>query len=274
MTVLAATSWNTNADMIADAVVPLGYIKPSDRVIDVTYGGGKWWTKYQHPPELFIGCVETQAAVHEQYAAHPESELSIVRVVPDYRNMRVSSNDYQEQFDVVVFDPPYVAMGGRATSTIPDFVDRYGLENAGTTPALLQADNMLGLRECTRVVSPGGLILVKCQNYISSGKLFPAVHMTWKHATEVLGLAVQDELTMVGHVRQQPPTTKCKACDGEGELFDDSMSVVGISGGRIAYAQCDACEGKGGKPRSVQHARQNASTLFVFRKPKPRRTKK
>lgn len=271
MTVLAATSWNTNADMIADAVVPLGYIKPTDRVIDVTYGGGKWWTKHQHPPELFIGCCESPTAAMDAFLTNPDTDLVTRRILPDYRHM---PDTWANSFDVVVFDPPYVAMGGRATSTIPDFVDRYGLENAGTTPALLQADNMLGLRECTRVVRPGGLILVKCQNYISSSKLFPAVHMTWRHATEVLGLAVQDELTMVGHVRQQPTTTKCKACDGEGELFDDSMSVVGIPGGRIAYAQCDVCEGKGGKPRSVQHARQNASTLFVFRKPKPRRTKK
>jgi hypothetical protein len=45
MTVLAASYWKTNADMIVD-VVRLGYIRPTDRVIDLTFGRGKWWTKY------------------------------------------------------------------------------------------------------------------------------------------------------------------------------------------------------------------------------------
>lgn len=201
MTVLAATSRTSNASLIADAVVPLGYIKPTDRVIDVTYGRGLWWKKYRHPDELFIGCVETAPMMGEV----PETDWFNLRVLPDYKDMRVASNDYQEQFDVVCFDPPYISMGGRDTSRIPDFMDRFGLQDACATPKLLQLDNMLALRECVRICRPGGLLLVKCANYISSGKFFPGVHLTWEWAMNTYDLTQVDEFTMVGHSRAQPP---------------------------------------------------------------------
>lgn len=180
MTVLAVTSWRDNASLIADAVVPLGYIKPTDRVIDVTYGRGLWWNKYQHP-----GPFAAMTGEHVDYRSMPEIA--------------------QASFDVVAYDPPYVAMGGRATSKLPDFMDRFGLENAATTPRELHWDNTKGLRECARICRPGGLILVKCCSYVSSGKMFAGSHMMWLFATDTLGLELVDEFTMVGHSRAQPP---------------------------------------------------------------------
>ena len=47
MSITAATKWPTNAEMIVD-IVELGYIRPNDSVIDLTFGGGKWWTLYAH----------------------------------------------------------------------------------------------------------------------------------------------------------------------------------------------------------------------------------
>lgn len=56
MSITAATKWPTNAEMIVD-IVELGYIRPNDSVIDLTFGGGKWWTLYAHAG-LFVANVD------------------------------------------------------------------------------------------------------------------------------------------------------------------------------------------------------------------------
>ena len=52
----------------------------------------------------------------------------------DFRSMPFDDNS----FDVVAYDPPYAAKGGRDTSTIDDMDARFGLHDAPATPALLQ----------------------------------------------------------------------------------------------------------------------------------------
>lgn len=49
--IMAIGQWRTNADMIADAVVPLGYLHEDWVTLDPTYGYGKWWTRWK-PREL------------------------------------------------------------------------------------------------------------------------------------------------------------------------------------------------------------------------------
>lgn len=44
--VLAATRWATNADLIVDCV-RLGYLRATDHVLDPTYEGGRWWTRFR-----------------------------------------------------------------------------------------------------------------------------------------------------------------------------------------------------------------------------------
>jgi len=258
MTVTAATKWPTNADMIVD-IVELGYIKPTDRVIDLTYGGGKWWTHYTHPGD-FIGCVETPEQTTQ------DEQAAWLCVLPDYRDVFIPSFGYTEQFDVVVFDPPYVSMGGRATSGLPDFMGRYGLENAATTPELLQADNELGLREAMKITKPGGLILAKCAPYISSGVRKDG---DWwaRDAALAMGLTIHDMLIHIGDVRAQPKDGPCKACGGSGE------TAVVVVGEVVGVQVCHKCKGTGRIERKVKHARNNYSVCFVFRKPKPRKVK-
>lgn len=267
MTVTAATKWKSNAEMIVD-IVELGYIKPTDRVIDLTFGGGKWWTEYHHPGP-FIACVETgDGMVSHLDGADVPWYAPGLRVVPDYRDLRAASNNCEEQFDVVVFDPPYVSMGGRATSGLPDFMDRYGLENAATTPELLQADNELGLREAMRITKPGGLILAKCAPYISSGVRKEG---DWwaRDAALAMGLTVHDMLIHVGDVRAQPKDGPCQKCEGSGRVNVVTAGVV------VGIDPCSKCAGTGRIPRQVKHARNNYSVLFCFRRPpvRKRRTK-
>jgi hypothetical protein len=179
MTILAATAWPTNGHLIADVFGLYRYMIGEDPdVLDPTYGKGNWWTI--HRPTRLTAPVRADGW---DFTAMP--------------------GEWTNRFDVVAYDPPYVSVGGRKTTGIADMHDAYGLTDAPATPALLQALINDGLNECTRVTRPGGLILVKCQDYISSGKLWIGTHHTLTHALS-LGLELVDRLEHHGGVRPQP----------------------------------------------------------------------
>lgn len=176
MTVLAATKWRTNAQLIDD-VRALGYIKPHDRVLDVTYGCGGWWKVYR--PE------------------HLDFHDIILDGV-DFRDLPEEDDSY----DVVAFDPPYVCPGGRETSTISNFYQRYGLRDTPRTPSELQRYNNEGLKECLRVSC--GYVFAKCKDYVSGGKLFLGTHWTLSCALDN-GAELVDKLVHLGNPGPQPP---------------------------------------------------------------------
>lgn len=253
MTVLAAASWPTNADLIAD-VARLYY--RGGEVCDPTYGRGLWWTKFQ-PAVLIRSDV---AAKGQTVAAH------------DFTRLPYESG----RFAVVAFDPPYVCTGGRETSTLPDFNDRYGLVDTPRTPGALVAQNIAGLAECARVVQPGGTIWLKSMDYIWSGRLQPVTHLMICAGLE-LGLQLEDRFEHVGHVRAQPLDGKCRACDGEGVTPFERLTLPQRrewqAGPLPRLVACEPCGGTGRIARRVAHARRNLSTLLVFRRPRaPRRS--
>lgn len=176
MTIRAFHAWKNNAELIHD-VHRLGYIREDDTVLDVTYGKGKWWTEFK-PKKLLK---------HDLY------KLDGV----DFRDLPEEDNSV----DVVAFDPAYVSTGGRATTTIPEMYDAYGMVEAASTPLGVQSDINSGLEEANRVSRR--IVLVKCQNYISSGKLFLGAIHTVNHALS-LGMEVVDIFTMVTSPRPQP----------------------------------------------------------------------
>lgn len=225
--------WRSNAELIARGVVPLGFLRPEDRVLDPTFGNGVWWKEWA-PLELL----------------HHDLDQDGV----DFRSLPHGDGS----FDVVAFDPPYVCTGGRETSTIGDFNDRYGLRNAPRTPEALAEMNERGLEECWRVVKRGGLVLAKTANYVWSGKLFIGAHRTLDHALAV-GFVVEDWFVYTGGVRAQPERTrKCGTCAGSGV-------VAGVEGEAV---DCGPCGGSGRTASGQAHARQNVSYLYVLRRPK------
>lgn len=225
--VLAAHRWPTNAHLIED-VARLGYLRAGDVTLDPTFGEGVWWKRWS--PETLIKHGPELDGV--DFRALPEDSGSV---------------------DAAAYDPPYVCVGGRSTSGLTEFFARYGLGDAPRTPALLQALINEGLRECTRVVRPGGIILVKCADYVWSGHFWAGTHRTLSWAEWPLQLELVDRFEFIGNVRAQPKRTrKHAACKGAG---------------------CDDCV-EGRVPSEAQHARRNLSTLFVLRKPTPRRAKK
>lgn len=159
--ILAAQAWKTNADLITD-VHSLGLLRDEDLTLDPTYGGGLWWTKWR-PKRLIRNS--------------------------DYWDFRAAP--FKDScFDAVAYDPPYVAKGGRDTSGTPDMDARYGMYDCPPTPKLLQELINDGLTEMVRVTKAGGVVLVKCQTYVSSGKLWLGTHHTLTHALE-LGCEVE-----------------------------------------------------------------------------------
>lgn len=119
----------------------------------------------------------------------------------DFRRLPDQSNT----FDAIAFDPPYVSVGGRKTTTLPDMHDRFGLTDAPKSPEGVQRLINAGLTELKRVLKPRGVLLVKCQDYISSGKFWAGTYFTQRHALDVLDLEMLDRLEHVSGIRPQPP---------------------------------------------------------------------
>lgn len=188
MLVLAATAWKSNAEMI-EAVHQLGYLKDSDHVLDPTYGRGTWWKNWQ--------------------------PKSLIRGLSDFRSMPF----YNGEFDAIAFDPPYVSVGGRKTTTLGEYHNRYGMDDAPTSPAGVQEDINLGLRECHRVLKPKGILIVKCQDYISSGKFWNGTFFTQLYAIQTLGMTMIDRLEHIGSARPQPHATQVHARRNLSTLF-------------------------------------------------------
>lgn len=211
--VYAVTTWPTNAELIAD-VARLGYIKQTDRVLDPTFCNGIWWKKFK--PDNLV-------------TYHREKDGS---------DFRLLGNEEDESFDVIAYDPPYVAPGGIKTSTIPEFHKRFGMAEGGaedrmfSSPAELQDLIDDGLTEMTRLVRKKGFVLVKGMNYVSSGRVWWGVDKIKRHA-ENLRLNLVDEFIHQGGGRPQEK-------------------------GRTR---------KDGSPSTQQHARRNHSNLLVLQKP-------
>lgn len=162
----------SNGVLIATAA-RLGYLGgPSTTVLDTTYGRGSFWTRYR-PPRL-------------------------VRTVSDFR--RLPHPD--DSVPVVVFDPPYISTGSRETSTIDDFYDRFGLgELKGWRSIRRLIDD--GLTDCARVVAPRGRLLVKCMDYVESGrKVWNTFHVAGEG--ERLGLRLLDRFIHITGGGAQP----------------------------------------------------------------------
>lgn len=167
----------SNAEMISQ-VAEL-YLKDDMIILDPTYGRGMWWKKWK--PKILVA-------------------RDLATTGHDYTHMP----DPNETFDAVAFDPPYVVKGGRETSGITEFDDRYGLKNAAKTPKKLLEETKIGLSECFRVVKPGGIVLLRTMSYISSGKRVPAV-TELAHYASTIGFEELDMLIYANKGRMQPP---------------------------------------------------------------------
>lgn len=171
--------WSTNAELIADIATGLGYITEWDRVLDCTYGLGKFWDLYR--PKMLV-----KSDINPRF--------------DDVDKQDFTQLPYADgTFDVVVFDPPYKLNG-----TDQGEGARYGVE----TPQSLSARLHLirdGLCECIRVTKLGGMIMVKCQDQVANGAV------QWQRFevhgwAKAKGARLTDMFDMLGG-REQPDGT-------------------------------------------------------------------
>ena len=147
-----------NADLIVD-LVTLGFLHDGMKVIDLTYGKGRFWTKYR-PPLLTTNDLDPSTdAVHHV----------------DYRTAATDHPLWADHFDFTVLDPPYGLRG-----TVNDTNGDYGL---GEYMPVEDRHVMmrLAMYEAVRLTKPRGLLLFKCQEQTCNGRKYnqPAMAYDW-----------------------------------------------------------------------------------------------
>lgn len=169
--------------MIADALSL--WWRPGETVLDPTYGQGGFYRIFE-PPGLIR---------HDKYT------LDGV----DYRFLP----EEDESVDVVIFDPPYVSTGGRDTSTLDEFNESYGVLSSAVTPEDQSLEIRGGIFEAYRVLrygvpeEHGGILMVKCCNYISGTHFFPGRRFVELDAVRA-GFTQVDELVLFSGPGAQP----------------------------------------------------------------------
>jgi hypothetical protein len=162
------TSYQGNNNLLIEKVAAL-YLHEGDRIADVTYGKGVFWrnidtSKYQFFPSDIMTC--------------PTASF-------DFRNLPYGDND----FDAAVLDPPYVHNPGSMIIN-----DNY--KNKETTKGFYHKDIIQlyreGMVEARRVLTVGGLLLVKCKDEIESSKQYMSHIEIHDIAVKELGFSVQD----------------------------------------------------------------------------------
>lgn len=157
-----------NAALMA-SIAPL-YLSGS--VLDVTYGRGMWWKRFQ--PEPFLGS-------------------DLVDGV-DFRSLPHEDGSW----DTVCFDPPYIPTRAAATASPAlegRFRSSYGL---GQTRNKAELDALVadGLAECARVAQRW--VLAKCCDYAENAGTFVLGHVSAILAGERAGLRVHDLIVHAG----------------------------------------------------------------------------
>lgn len=157
----------SNADLLA-SVAPL-YLTGS--VLDVTYGGGKWWDRFTPQPFTF-------------------HDIAIDGI--DFRQLPHDDGE----FDAVCFDPPYVASGGPSTgrlATRENWQGRYGIGHAQVGGCSSLYDLIFdGLAESCRVSSQW--VLVKCMEFAGGGGEFSDVPTMVTNKALSLGWTKHDQV--------------------------------------------------------------------------------
>jgi tRNA G10 N-methylase Trm11 len=169
----------TNADLFPD-IMRL-YVADGADVLDMTYGNGVFWRQI---PDDRYNVTKNDIEDGRGSTSHDFRELP---------------SDWDENFDTVILDPPYLYTGG--FRTLRDSIDRgyRNRERARSGIHGVAAVHQMYAQayiEAYRVLKKGGFLIVKCMDQVMSGK------QTWMHTemqrlAEILGFKNKDLFVMV-----------------------------------------------------------------------------
>jgi hypothetical protein len=167
------TSYHSNNDHLMAQVARL-FFRPGHRIADVTFGRGRFWRKVDL----------------SQYEFHPSDLLTVPEHPYDFRYLPYRSGD----FNVHVFDPPYIH---QRRGEPRQRVHGADYKNAETTRRFSYAEIMQlfrdGMGEGHRILKPGGLMLVKCQDQIDEAGRQRMAHVEVHDiAVRELGMEVEE----------------------------------------------------------------------------------
>lgn len=169
-----------NSDLIVD-LVDLGFLHDGMTVLDLTYGKGRFWTKYR-PPLLTTNDLDPSTDADHRI---------------DYRRATTDQPLWLAHFGFVVVDPPYGLRG-----TINDTNGDYGLGEYMPVDAR-HSMMKVALANGANLVAPGGHLLYKCQEQACNGQKYPQPYMVYGWAVVELGLEYVNSLHVHSH-RAQP----------------------------------------------------------------------
>jgi hypothetical protein len=167
------TSYFGNNDTLVERVAALYFIKDGMKIADVTWGKGVFWK-----------LIDTT-----RFDFHKSDMMTCPDAPYDFTNLPYAADD----FDAVVFDPPYAHNPGRMMVN-----DNY--QNAETTKGFYHKDIIelyrRGMREAVRILKNNGLLLVKCRDEVESSVQKRSHIEIWEIAVKELGLIDEDLFVM------------------------------------------------------------------------------
>ena len=169
----------TNADLFPD-ILRL-YLDDGAEILDMTYGTGVFWR--QIPDDKYT-------------VARNDIDPGRGDTHYDFRALPAAWN---ESYDAVILDPPYLYTGG--FRTLRDSIDRgyRNRERARSGIHGVAAVHQMYAQayiEAYRILKKGGFLIVKCMDQVMSGKQ-TWMHLEMQRLAEILGFKNQDLFVMV-----------------------------------------------------------------------------
>lgn len=182
---------DVNSGLIQD--VARLYIPDGANVLDMTLGKGAFWTATEIDRFNLYG-MDIKEYTPEELEVY--SEWGIRRVFQDnFKSTRFAPH----QFDVVVFDPPYRSGGSTSHAGM---VENYGLKHLDSDAKSKHGNRDIvwglyeeGMFEAFRLLVPRGLMMVKCQDFVESGRQH-WFHIEIYEMAKAMGMRVKDLFTL------------------------------------------------------------------------------
>jgi hypothetical protein len=167
------------------------YIPKKSRVLDTTWGNGVFWKKMDLKEfDVYQNDLDPERGkYHYDFRSLPEAWDGI--------------------FDAVIIDPPYLYTGG--FKTLKTSIDK-GYNNKARNEMGIHGVDAVdklyydGMKESYRLLKPKGILIVKCQDQVMSGKQVWG-HVTYMNYAEKIGFENEDLFVLV---QKNQPTMRHK----------------------------------------------------------------